>query len=185
MSTPNRTPFEINADTLSLRPLRKVVFGIGSNLGDRHENLAEAVSMLRGTPGLEVVAVSPVYETAPVGGPADSPDFLNAVVVAETVQSAEAMLARIEAIEEVAGRVREVHWGPRTLDVDIIVYGDKVIDEPQLTVPHPRAHERAFVLAPWADIDPEATIPGRGTVRELLAGLDTTGVRRLEETIVE
>lgn len=184
MSTPT-TPFEINADTLSMRALRKVVFSIGSNLGDRREHLEEAVTMLRATPGLEVVAVSPVYETRAVGGPADNPDFLNAVVVAETIQSAEAMLARIGAIEEAGDRTRGVHWGPRTLDVDIITYGDKVIDLPELTVPHPRAHERAFVLVPWADIDPDATIPGHGPVRDLIAGLDTSVVRRLEETLTE
>ena len=178
-------PFEINADTLGMRPLRQVVFSIGSNLGDRWEHLAEAVSMLRATPGLEVVAVSPVYETAAVGGPPDSPDFLNAVVLAETIQSAEAMLARIGAIEDAAARTRGVHWGPRTLDVDIIVYGDRTIDLPDLTIPHPRAHERAFVLAPWADIDPDATIPGHGAVRDLLAGVDTGTVHLLEERISE
>ncbi|QGF23931.1 2-amino-4-hydroxy-6-hydroxymethyldihydropteridine diphosphokinase [Raineyella fluvialis] len=177
------TPFGINADTLSLRPLRTVVFSIGSNLGDRMEYLERAVNLLRATPELEVVAVSPVYETAAVGGPAGNPDFLNAVVIAETTQSAEAMLARIGAIEEGAERTRDVRWGPRTLDVDIIVYGDSIIDEPQLTVPHPRAHERAFVLAPWADIDPGASIPGRGPIVALLAGLDTGGIRRVEECI--
>ncbi len=184
MSTPT-TPFEINADTISMRPLRKVVFSIGSNLGDRWDYLEQAVSMLRATPQLELVAVSPVYETKAIGGPEDSPDFYNAVVVAETLQSAEAMLARIGAIEDGADRAREEHWGPRTLDVDIIVYGDRIIDRPELTVPHPRAHERAFVLAPWADIEPDAVIPGRGAVRDLLAGLDTGTVRRLEETIAE
>lgn len=179
------TPFEINADTLSMRPLRKVVFSLGSNQGDRREHLVDAVRMLRSTPDLQVVAVSPVYETVAVGGPADNPDFLNAVVVAETTQSAEAMLARAEAIEEAGGRIREEHWGPRTLDVDIIVYGTGTVDQPGLTVPHPRSHERAFVLVPWADIDPDADIPGRGPVRDLLAGLDTTGVQRLEESIDE
>lgn len=176
-------PFGINADTLSLRPLRTVVFSLGANLGDRLGHLDEAVTQLGATPELTVVAVSPVYETVAVGGPADNPDFFNVVVVAETTQSAEAMLARIHAIEEAAGRTREVHWGPRTLDVDIIVYGDRTIDEPDLTVPHPRAHERAFVLAPWADVDPDAVIPGRGRIAELLAELDTTGVRRLEDSI--
>ena len=184
MSIPSN-PFEINADTLSMRPLRKVVFSIGSNMGDRWEHLEDAVSMLRATPGLEVVAVSPVYEAVAVGGPQDNPDFLNAVVVAETIQSAEAMLARVGAIEDGADRTRGVHWGPRTLDVDIIVYGDRIIDLPELTIPHPRAHERAFVLAPWADIDPDATIPGHGAVRDLLAGVDTGTVHLLEERISE
>lgn len=187
MSTPTTpsTPFEINADTLRMPPLRKVVFSIGSNLGDRLEHLEEAVRMLASTPGLEVVAVSPTYETAAVGGPEGNPDFLNAVVVAETIQSAEAMLARAQAIEEAGGRTREVHWGPRTLDVDIVVYGDKLINLPELVVPHPHAHERAFVLAPWVDVDAEATLPGHGPIRDLLAGLDTSGVRRLEASIAE
>lgn len=187
MSTPTTpsTPFEINADTLRMPPLRKVVFSIGSNMGDRLEHLEEAVTMLRSTPGLEVVAVSPTYETVAVGGPEGNPDFLNAIVVAETIQSAEAMLARVQAIEEAGGRTREVHWGPRTLDVDIIVYGDKLISLPELVVPHPRAHERAFVLVPWADVDPDATLPGHGPVRTLLAGLDTSGVHRLEASIAE
>ncbi|WOQ16299.1 2-amino-4-hydroxy-6-hydroxymethyldihydropteridine diphosphokinase [Raineyella sp. W15-4] len=177
-------PFGINADTLSLRALRKVVFSVGSNLGDRLDHLEQAVTRLGATPELTVVAVSPVYETAAVGGPADNPDFLNIVVVAETTQSVEAMLARIGAIEEAAGRTREVRWGPRTLDVDIIVYGDKIIDEPQLTLPHPRAHERAFVLAPWADVEPDASIPGRGPISALLTDLGTDGVRRVAESIV-
>lgn len=179
------TPFEINADTISMRPLRKVVFSLGSNQGDRHEHLVEAVRMLGATPDLQVVSVSPVYETAAVGGPQDNPDFLNAVVVVETTQSAEAMLARAGAIEEAGGRVRGEHWGPRTLDVDIVAYGDTTMDRPELTLPHPRAHERAFVLVPWSDIDPDATLPGHGPIRGLLARLDTSGVRRLEESIHE
>lgn len=179
------TPFEINADTISMRPLRKVVFSLGSNQGDRHEHLAEAVRMLGATPDLQVVSVSPVYETIAVGGPQDNPDFLNAVVVVETTQSAEAMLARAGAIEEAGGRVREVHWGPRTLDVDIVAYGDITMDRPELTLPHPRAHQRAFVLVPWSDIDPDATLPGHGPISGLLASLDASGVRRLEESIHE
>ncbi len=179
------TPFAINADTLTLRALRRTVFSIGSNLGDRWDHLEEAVLLLRNTPDLRITGVSPVYETRAVGGPADSPDFLNAVVVADTIQPAEALLARAGAIEDAADRTREVHWGPRTLDVDIIVYGDEVINTPDLTVPHPYAHQRAFVLAPWADVEPDAILPGHGPIRDLLAQVDTSGIHRLAETLDE
>lgn len=176
-------PFAIDADTLSMGALRHVVFSIGSNLGERWSHLEEGVHLLRATPDLEVTAISPVYETPAVGGPDDNPDFLNAIVVAETTQSAEGLLARITAIEEAANRTRSVHWGPRTLDVDIIVYGDKVIDLPRLTVPHKRAHERAFVLQPWFDLEPDATIPGHGPIRDLLEATDATELRRLQESL--
>jgi 2-amino-4-hydroxy-6-hydroxymethyldihydropteridine diphosphokinase len=156
---------------------RRVVLGIGSNLGDRLENLQGAVDALSGTPGLDFVAVSPVYETAPVGGP-EQPDYLNAVVIVGTALPARTILDRAHGIEAAFGRVREQHWGPRTLDVDVIAYGDEISDDPELTLPHPRAHERAFVLAPWHDIDPDAAIPGRGLVTGLLAAAGTDGVKR-------
>ena len=114
---------------------------------------------LRGSRPRADVAVSPVYETAPVGGPAQ-PDYLNAVLVAATSLPARAVLDRGQAAEAARRRVRGQRWGPRTLDVDVIVYGDAVSDDPELTLPHPRAHERAFVLAPWHDVDPGAVIPG-------------------------
>jgi 2-amino-4-hydroxy-6-hydroxymethyldihydropteridine diphosphokinase len=156
-----------------VRPAR-VVIALGSNLGDRMASLQGAVDALCGPPGLSYLAVSPVYETAPVGGPSQ-PDFLNAVLLATTVRPARAVLARGQAAEAARRRVRTVAWGPRTLDVDIIAYGDVVSDDPALTLPHPRAHERAFVLAPWHDVDPDAKIPGRGAVADLLAGLAATG----------
>ncbi len=133
---------------------------------------------LAGTPGLEVVAVSPVYETAPVGGP-EQADFLNAVVIVATRLPAGRLLERCHSVEAALGRTREVVWGPRTLDLDLIVYGDVVSDDPALTLPHPRAHERAFVLAPWLAVDPDAQIPGRGRVDALLAAADAAGVHRL------
>lgn len=160
-----------------LRPRRRrVVLALGSNLGDRLENLQGAVDALSDAPGFGFVAVSPVYETAPVGGP-EQPDYLNAVIVVDTALPARMILDRAHGVEEVFGRVREQHWGPRTLDVDLIVCGDEVCGDAELTLPHPRAHERAFVLAPWHDIDPEAMIPGRGRVADLLAAVDLDGVR--------
>jgi 2-amino-4-hydroxy-6-hydroxymethyldihydropteridine diphosphokinase len=162
------------------RPAR-VVLAIGSNLGDRMANLQGAVDALFGPPGLGFLAVSPVYETVPVGGPGQ-PDFLNAILLGDALLPAREILDRGLAAEAARHRVRGVTWGPRTLDVDIIAYGDVVSDDPVLTLPHPRAHERAFVLAPWHDVDPDARIPGRGRVADLLAaagGAASQGVRRL------
>jgi len=153
-----------------------VVLALGSNLGDRLANLQGGVDALCARPGLTGVVVSPVYETAPVGGPAQ-PEYLNAVLVAATTLSARAVLGRCQDAENALGRVRTDRWGPRTLDVDVIVYGTEISDDPELTLPHPRAHERAFVLAPWHDVDPGAVIPGRGPVAELLASVGSSGVR--------
>jgi 2-amino-4-hydroxy-6-hydroxymethyldihydropteridine diphosphokinase len=157
-------------------PRPAVVLALGSNLGDRLASLQGGVDVLCATPGLFDVEVSPVYETAPVGGPAQ-PDYLNAVLVATTTLSARAVLDRSQEAESALGRVRGQRWGPRTLDVDVIVYGGEVSDDPELTLPHPRAHERAFVLAPWHDVDPGAVIPGRGRVADLLAVVGSAGVR--------
>jgi 2-amino-4-hydroxy-6-hydroxymethyldihydropteridine diphosphokinase len=159
-------------------PRAPVVLALGSNLGDRLANLQGGVDALCAGPGLEDVAVSPVYETAPVGGPAQ-PDYLNAVLTARTSLPARAVLDRGRAAENALRRVRGRRWGPRTLDVDVIVYGDEISGDPELTLPHPRAHERAFVLAPWHDLDPGAAIPGQGPVAGLLAAAGTAGVRRL------
>jgi 2-amino-4-hydroxy-6-hydroxymethyldihydropteridine diphosphokinase len=156
---------------------RHAVLAIGSNLGDRLGTLQGCVQAIGGIGGTEVLAVSPVYQTAPVGGP-PQPDYLNAVLIVSTGLAPRDLLEAAHRIEAEAGRVREVRFGPRTLDVDIISYAGEVSTDPVLTLPHPRAHERAFVLAPWHDIDAAAEIPGRGTVRSLLAGLDSGGVRR-------
>ncbi len=153
-----------------------VVLALGSNLGDRLASLQGGVDALCARPGLSGVQVSPVYETAPVGGPAQ-PEYLNAVLVAATTLSARAVLDRCQEAENALGRVRAERWGPRRIDVDVIVYGTEVSDDPELTLPHPRAHERAFVLAPWHDVDPGAVIPGRGRVADLLAAVGTADVR--------
>jgi len=162
-------------------PRAAVVLALGSNLGDRMANLQGGVDALCAEPGLEDVALSPVYETAPVGGPAQ-PQYLNAVLTAVTSLPARGVLDRARAAEAALHRVRRERWGPRTLDVDVVVYDDEVSGDPELTLPHPRAHERAFVLAPWHDLDPEAAIPGQGRVADLLAATGTGGLRRLRDT---
>lgn len=162
----------------------RVVLALGSNLGDRLENLQGAVDALVNTPGLDFVAVSPVYETDPVGGPAQ-PDYLNAVLIMRTALPARAVLDLGLAVEKDFHRTRGVASGPRTLDIDVIVSDDEIGDDPELTLPHPRAHERAFVLAPWLDADPGARIPGRGRVADLLAGVTTTGVRRRDDYVLK
>ena len=146
------------------------VLSIGSNLGDRMEALQRAVDIL------EPVAVSPVYESVPVGGP-PQPDYLNAVVIC-SVDAATAW-ERAQQAEQALGRERTVRWGPRTLDVDLIVADG--VPPSGIMLPHPRAHERAFVLAPWHDLDPEAVVPGRGRVTDLLGAVDLAGVDKREE----
>ncbi|WP_149829231.1 2-amino-4-hydroxy-6-hydroxymethyldihydropteridine diphosphokinase [Streptomyces tailanensis] len=164
------------ADTTLHNP-RRAVISLGSNLGNRLENLQGAIDALEDTPGLRIKAVSPVYETEPWGVvPGSQPSYFNAVVVLKTTLPPSSLLERAQAVEEAFHRVRDERWGPRTLDVDIVAYADVVSDDPVLTLPHPRAHERAFVLAPWYDVEPEAQLPGRGAVAELLAGITREGV---------
>ena len=136
---------------------RRAFIGLGSNLGDRLATLERAVALLSAQG--DVVAVSPVYETEPVGGPADQGPYLNAVVELSTADSARSLLERCHALEEDAGRVRTVRDGPRTLDADVLVVGDERIDEPDLVVPHPRMSERRFVLVPLADLAPGLVDP--------------------------
>lgn len=184
MSSPN--PYAIDADTLSgMKPLRKVVYSLGSNLGDRLANLQGAVDAIRDTPDVIVVDVSSVYETTAVGGPQDSPDFLNLVIVAETTLEPRTLLERALAIEDAFGRERTERWGPRTLDVDLIAVGDTLSDVPDLKLPHPRAHERSFVLAPWAEVDPLGVVPGHGTVNELVAAVGVEGLVRRNDLSIE
>ncbi|OON75324.1 2-amino-4-hydroxy-6-hydroxymethyldihydropteridine diphosphokinase [Streptomyces tsukubensis] len=164
------------ADSTLSNPKRAVV-ALGSNLGNRLETLQGAIDALEDTPGLRVKAVSRVYETEPWGvEPGSQPSYFNAVVVIRTTLPPSSLLERAHAVEEAFHRVRTEHWGPRTIDVDIVSYADVVSDDPELTLPHPRAHERAFVLAPWHDVDPEALIPGRGGITELLSAVGSEGV---------
>jgi 2-amino-4-hydroxy-6-hydroxymethyldihydropteridine diphosphokinase len=175
----------LDVDTLSgMAPLRVAVFSLGSNLGDRIEHLQGATRALRATPGLRVTGISSVYETSPVGL-VDQPDFLNLVVVTESTLTSMVMLERALAIEDAYARVRTVRWGPRTVDVDLIAVGDRVLNGETLTLPHPRAHERAFVLVPWHEVEPEAELVGHGRIVDLIAGLDTSGVRRRDDLRVE
>jgi len=162
---------------------RRTVIAMGSNIGDRLDYLQGGLDGLFDTPRITFLAVSPVYETTPVGGP-EQPDYLNAVVIAETSMPAQAVLERCLSLEDAYGRVRDELWGPRTLDLDLIIYGDEVSNSPGLTLPHPRAHERAFVLAPWLDADPQAQIPGCGPVAGLLAALGTAGIARVEGAVL-
>ena len=144
--------------------------GLGSNLGDRLANLDAAVRALDADEHTHVMAVSRVYETEPVGGPEQGP-YLNAVAVLETDRSPRALLALLQAIETSLGRVRGERWGPRTADLDLLLYDGPPVDEPGLVVPHPRARERGFVLVPLLDADPLATFPDGESVLEALARL--------------
>ncbi|NGO10237.1 2-amino-4-hydroxy-6-hydroxymethyldihydropteridine diphosphokinase [Streptomyces sp. HC44] len=164
------------ADTTLSNP-KRAVLSLGSNLGNRLETLQGAVDALEDTPGVRVKAVSPVYETEPWGvEPGSQPTYFNAIVVLRTTLPPSSLLERAHAVEEAFHRVRDERWGPRTIDVDIVAYADEVSDDPELTLPHPRAHERAFVLAPWHDVEPDAQLPGLGPVVHLLAGVPRDGV---------
>jgi 2-amino-4-hydroxy-6-hydroxymethyldihydropteridine diphosphokinase len=167
--TPN--PHIIDTDSLTgeMHPIRRCVLSIGSNLGERLNNLQGAVDALADTPDVWVTAVSRVYETEPVDAPAGSKYFLNAVVLADTTLPARTLLERALAIEDAYGRERTSERGaPRTLDVDLIVVGDRRASDEDLVLPHPRAHERAFVLVPWHDVEPDAELPDHGPVAELV-----------------
>jgi 2-amino-4-hydroxy-6-hydroxymethyldihydropteridine diphosphokinase len=131
----------------------RAFIGLGSNLGDREAALRQGLAQLQA--GGDVVAVSPLYETEPVGGPEDQGAFLNVVVELATTDTPKELLRRCQALEEAAHRVRTVRFGPRTLDADVLLVGDLVVDEPDLAVPHPRMWERRFVLQPLADLAPE------------------------------
>ena len=152
--------------------------GLGSNLGDRSAHLLLGLSALSRLPDTHLLRLSPVYETEPVGPP--QPPYLNLVAELETELAPRALLLEMLRIERALGRERRERWGPRTLDLDLLLYGDLVLEEEGLTVPHPRLHERAFVLVPLLDLLPEGRHPLLGqSFRELLASLDTSGVRPL------
>ena len=182
--TPN--PHIVDSDTLTgeMRPIRRAVLSLGSNLGERLTSLQGAVHALADTPDVWVTNVSPVYETEPVDCPPGSEDFLNAVVLIDTTLAASRLLDRAHAIEDAFGRERgdgiEVN-APRTLDVDVIVVGDRRADDDSLRLPHPRAHERAFVLQPWYDVEPDAVLPDHGPIVELLEHTDRSGLKLRED----
>ncbi|MBC6458859.1 2-amino-4-hydroxy-6-hydroxymethyldihydropteridine diphosphokinase [Actinomadura sp. HBU206391] len=188
MTVPNPAPDRTHTGSHMLVQHRTVL-SLGSNLGDRLENLQDAVDTLFDAPGLTFVALSPVYETAPFAAPGESipeqGDFLNIVLVADTRLTPETLLERLLNIENSMERIRELRWGPRTLDIDIVVFGDVSSSDPGLTLPHPRAHERAFVLVPWADVEPDTLLPGHGRVGDLAAAIGTSGVIRRDDLTLQ
>lgn len=184
--TPN--PHIVDADTLTgeMRPIRRAVLSLGSNLGDRLGSLQGAVNAIADTPDVWVTAVSAVYETEPVDCPPDSEDFLNAVLLIDTTLAANRLLDRALAVEDAYERERsEVPNAPRTLDVDLIVVGDRRSDDSYLTLPHPRGAERAFVLKPWHDLEPDAEYPGQGPIAELLEKVGEQGLTRRDDLVLD
>ena len=151
--------------------MTRAYVGLGANLGRREETLREAMGILDRAPDVDVVAVSELRETEPVG-PIAQPMFLNGVVALETTLSARELLELLLDVERSLGRIREERWGPRVVDLDLLLYGDDVVDEPGIEVPHPRLHERRFALEPLAELDPDLELPGHGRVSDLLAALD-------------
>ncbi len=186
--TESPNPNIVDADTITgeMHPIRRAVISIGSNLGERRVNLQGAVDSLADTPEVWVTAVSSVYETEPIDSPEDAKHFLNAVVLLDTTLSARTLLDRAQAVESAYGRESgAARNAPRTLDVDLIVVGDRHADDEDLVLPHPRAAERAFVLVPWHDIEPEAEIPGVGPVAELVEKAGREGVVLREDIELE
>jgi 2-amino-4-hydroxy-6-hydroxymethyldihydropteridine diphosphokinase len=152
--------------------MSRAYVGLGSNIGDRGEMLERAVALLAASPGIELTGVSTVRETDPVGF-TEQPRFLNAAAAVETELGPRALLERLLQIEGALGRTRDgPQFGPRTIDLDLLLYGQQRVDEPGLTVPHPRLQERRFALEPLAELDPALEVPGRGAVQALLAALD-------------
>jgi len=148
----------------------RAAIALGSNVGDPERQVRSAFDEIDALPRTHVLARSRLYRTAPVGY-ADQPDFINACALVETSLPPRALLDALLSLEKKHGRVREIKNGPRTLDLDIVLYGDQAVDESSLTIPHPRAHERKFVLEPLVDVWPDAVIPGKGNAKELLARL--------------
>lgn len=184
--TPN--PHIIDADTLTgeMRPIRRAVLALGSNLGERLSTLQGAVNALADTPDVWVTEVSPVYETEPVDAPEGSKKFLNAVVLIDTTLAATRLMDRALAIEDAYDRDRDVvQNAPRTLDVDLIMVGDRRHHDEHLVLPHPRAAERAFVLKPWHDVEPDAVLPDGGPVADLLASVTQNGITRRDDLTLE
>jgi 2-amino-4-hydroxy-6-hydroxymethyldihydropteridine diphosphokinase len=143
----------------------RAVISLGANIGEPKVNLDLAISLLR--EATDVVAVSTYLQTKPVGGP-EQPDYLNAVAIVESELPAKDLLAVLNGIETAMGRTREVHWGPRVIDLDLIQYGGLLVNDEKLTLPHPRAHERRFVLAPWFEVEPDAVLLTHGRISDLL-----------------
>ena len=180
-------PNFVDSDTLTgeMHPIRRAVVALGSNLGERLANLQGAADSLKDTPDVWVTDISPIYETTPVDAPEGSEDYLNAVILFDTTLSVHTLLDRTQAIESAFGRERDEVNGPRTLDVDLIVVGDRRADDEHLVLPHPRAHERAFVLAPWFDVEPDAELPDAGPIQDLLDQVGRAGVVRRDDLAID
>lgn len=159
--------------------MQRAFVGLGANLGDARATLEDAFALLAAMPHTELRARSSWYRSAPVD--AQGPDFLNAAAELRTALDPHELLRQLQAIEQRHGRERPYRNAPRTLDLDLLLYDEEIIDTSTLVVPHPRAHERAFVLAPLAEIDAQLLIPGRGRVDALLAAVATQAVQRLAE----
>jgi len=150
----------------------RAYIGLGANLGPREVTLLRAADLLAADPGIEVLEISQLRETEPVGD-VEQPSFLNGAVAVETTLSPRELLDVLLHVERELGRVRDgERWGPRTIDLDLLLYGDEIVDEDGLRVPHPRLHERRFALEPLVDLEPELEIPGLGRVSDTLTGLD-------------
>nr|WP_316644583.1 2-amino-4-hydroxy-6-hydroxymethyldihydropteridine diphosphokinase [uncultured Roseateles sp.] len=159
--------------------MEKAFIGLGANLGDARATLDAALAALRQLPQTEWLGRSSLYRTAPVD--AGGPDYLNAVAALSTGLSPEALLAALQAIEQAHGRERPYRNAPRTLDLDLLLYGEQVLETPALQLPHPRMHQRAFVLAPLLEIDPDVQIPGQADAAKLLAGVADQVLQRLTD----
>lgn len=169
-----RTPPPTRPDPRPGRDVTTAVIALGANLGDRRETIRRAVERISRLPLVDDVQLSELYETVAVrldGPDPDAPGYVNAVAIVSTRLAPEVLMGMLHAIEEEHGRERRERWGDRTLDLDLITYGDVVSDDPHLLLPHPRAAERLFVLDPWLSVDPEGEIPGRGRIADLAAAL--------------
>ena len=164
--------------------MSRIVFALGANLGNPYESLGRALSLLAAHDEWRLAAVSSVYVTEPVGGPDGQPPFLNAVGIAEVAFGPRTTLGLFHVVEDACGRVRDERWGPRTLDLDLISFDDVTCADPTLTLPHPRAYERGFVVQPWLEVDPDAALPGIGRLDLLPAARPEPRVRRRADLVL-
>lgn len=182
-----RKPPPARPDPRPGRDAANAVVALGANLGDRRETIRRAVERISRLPLVDEVRLSELHETVAVrldGPDPDAPVYVNAVAIVSTRLAPEVLMGMLHAIEEEHGRERRERWGDRTLDLDLITYGDVVSDDPRLLLPHPRAAERLFVLDPWLSVDPDGEIPGRGRIADLAAGLraDAAGEVAVDDT---
>lgn len=163
--------------------LVRAYIGLGSNLADPVQQVVRALKELESIPQSRLVARSDLYRSAPLG-PSDQPDYINAVAAIDTQLDAKILLQHLHGIESLHGRVRNgERWGPRTLDLDLLLYGNEISSDAELTLPHPGAHQRAFVLAPLCAIAPQCTIPGKGRVDDLLQACGAQLIERVDSTV--